>query len=152
MKRDGLESEYDKVQRRKRYERAMEFPEEQDRTDAIFRIEAAHAGFRERMAALDEQETRREAEARARATEHTMRANKLALIDEYRRAGLDLKECGPLTPDGTPMLSLSFMLAIGWKIEEVDGRRALVAPPPAPSPVKRKSREEHAAESLKEGF
>jgi hypothetical protein len=144
MKRDGLESEYDKVQRRKRYERALEFPEEQDRADVIARIEAAHAGFKERMAELDEQETRREAEARARATEHTMRANKLALIGEYEAAGLE-----PRMDVSLPML-----LSLGWRIEEIEGKRSLVydvdnrkwqmAP--------RKTREEHAAESLKEGF
>ena len=147
MKRDGLETEYDKVQRRKRYERALEFPEEEDRADLIARIEVAHAGFKERMAELDEQETKREAEARARATEHTMRANKMALIDEYKRAGLE--------PPATEMaVSLSLMLSLGWRIEEVEGKRSLVydvdnrkwqmAP--------RKTREEHAAESLKEGF
>jgi hypothetical protein len=131
MKRDGLESDYEKVRRRAGIglRKMEEFPEEGAPRDAA-RVEADRLDFHNRMEAAGAADRAAQQARNERAAEHTERANKLALIDEYRAAGLwpGAAFGSSFTADGTPAVSLSLLLKLGWTIGEVDGAKTLIQP------------------------
>lgn len=127
MKRSRYDADYDRVRRKPPPQ--AEFPEAGD--DDLFareraaRVAASNADFRERMAQLAAHEREQEAERKARADATTKRANHLALMQEYRQAGV----APPiLNDDGTPSLSLSMLLQLGWSIETIEDSVTLIRP------------------------
>ena len=141
MKRSLYNSEYERVRREAGLDRA-EFPEFAAAPPPIdeARVKDAHEDFKQRMVELDTWETKRAAEAAARADAFTRHNNERVRLAEFARASL-------APPAGT-QTSLELLLWMGWKIEEADGQRVLVRP----VPMKRKTREDYANESLKESF
>lgn len=66
---------------------------------------------------------------RERARKRIIERERQAIIEDYRRRGLE-----PVITGGL-LVSLSFLLGCGWTVQEIDGKRALVAPPPPPQPI-----------------
>lgn len=102
-----------------------------DHAEETLRRESLDAA-RERNKILDAQVAQEKAERQAKADALSRRANQSVLVTEYVRAGVD-----PISvnDDGIPTVSLSFLISIGWTIEDFGGRRTLVKPPmPEPRP------------------
>lgn len=74
-----------------------------------------------------------EARQRASAKESMLRASAAAIVREYEHAGVEPPKTNG---DGVPTCSLSLLLDLGWRIENLGyGVKTLVAPPPPPKYV-----------------
>ena len=103
---------------------------ERRRQDRAAMIESGKA----MQAAIDAQE----AAARLRAKEGMLRATDIAILREYQHAGVEpIKVRG----DGVPTCSLSLLLRLGWRIDEFNGAKTLIAPPAPPTyvPIQREN-------------
>lgn len=91
-----------------------------------------HAERAEQSARLEAGERRQlEVEARRKVatTAWVRAANAGHVEDSYRAAGVE----PPPLEEGQTRCSLSLLLSVGWRVEELpDGSRALVRPPPLP--------------------
>ena len=144
MKRDRFASDYEQIRRQAGLGRPeFDLPEPDVKPD-LARVQAAHDDFKARMAVRTKHEAEEEARRKVEATELSMRANESIRVTEFAQAGVE-------PPDGM-RVSLPLLMRLGWTIAEVDGGKVLVRPNAAPKPRARKSREEYAAESIKEGF
>jgi hypothetical protein len=104
------------------------------------RIESARAEHE----AFEKHEAELAAERKETARLFSLGANERIRLCEYDAHGVE-----PPILNGVPTKSsLPLLLSIGWTIGEVDGKQALIQP----AARKRKTREDYAAESLKEGF
>lgn len=65
------------------------------------------------------------AQLKARIDERARETNRRQVIGEYQSAGVE-----PLQVDGNgkPTASLSLLLSVGWKIENISGKNVLIAP------------------------
>jgi hypothetical protein len=88
---------------------------------------------RARAAEIDAEETAKQAIAKARSTEFTLRNRNDVLCEQYRAAGVEPVH---VNSEGVPTVSLTLILSIGWTIQEVDGEKRLFLPsaPPAREP------------------
>jgi hypothetical protein len=84
---------------------------------------------------------------RARAKASFVGTSEAMILAEYRRHGVELRS-GP----GVALVSLQTLLSIGWRIEEVDGARTLVAPPVLPKYVRRDRDSLPEKQTTDEGF
>jgi hypothetical protein len=84
---------------------------------------------------------------RARAKASFVGTSEAMILAEYRRHGVELRS-GP----GVALVSLQTLLSIGWRIEEVDGVRTLVAPPVLPKYVRRDRDSLPEKQTTDEGF
>jgi hypothetical protein len=141
MKRDGLESDYDKIRRRAGMpgKPFQEFPDEEV---SMRRVEAAHDDFKRNMAELNEREDREREAINARKIEFSLETNERLRVAEYRAAGLEPQ----------PGVSLSMLMMLGWTVQEISGKKTLVRPKTKSKPKSKKNREEIAADSIKESF
>lgn len=141
MKRDRFASDYERVRREAGIaSRDFTPPPEPERS----RVEAMNDDFQRRMMDREEIEAYQARMRKIEADKLTLRANDSLRQAEFAAAGVD-------PPQGFSA-SLSLLLQIGWTIGEVDGRKVLLRPVARPMPAQRKTREELAAESLKEEF
>lgn len=144
----GSASEYDEARRRAEFARARDRArkvEEQPEIDeeAADRIAGKLLSLKEQMAKMSVAEQKRREEAEAKATAHTLRANKLCMLMEWRSAGILPPERWR-DAEGYPTMSIAFLLNMGWRFGvDEQGDKVLYLPPPKP---KRKTREEWAAE------
>jgi hypothetical protein len=85
---------------------------------------------RERAAAIEAEEAAKQAVAKKRSTEFTLRNRDDVLCEQYRAAGVNTVHTNS---EGVPTASLSLLLSIGWTIQEMDGEKRLFLPsaPPA---------------------
>lgn len=146
MKRDRFESEYERIRREAGMARRPEFPEE-EQPDASGRlrqerIAASLDDFHRRMTALNDAE-RVQTEQR----EAEMDAWRAVWRERFIRREYEVRG---LTPPEPPE-ALGLLLQLGWRVEQSTEGPVLVRPP-APAGGKRKTREQYAEESLKEGF
>jgi hypothetical protein len=142
MKRDRFASDYEQVRRQAGLPRAeFDLPEPGAKPD-LARVHAAHDDFKARMAVRTEHEAEEEANRKAAATELTLRANESIRVTEFVQAGVE-------QPIGM-LVSIGMLMQLGWTIAEVDGKKMLVRP--TGKPRARKTREEYAADSIKDGF
>lgn len=72
-------------------------------------------------------EEARRAEAAAKATASTLRANQSAMVNEYRAAGVWPPE-EYLDEQGLPKLSLGLLKFAGWTIETIGEQSMLIRP------------------------
>lgn len=79
----------------------------------------------ERQAMLD----RQEAIERERAKASMLAATSSFLAREYQHAGVAPPR---VNAAGDPICSLSMLYRLGWRIEEIDNAKTLVAPPALP--------------------
>jgi hypothetical protein len=126
MKRSRFDSEYDQVRRAAGLGRP-EFPEAKEEQLSEDRVAAANADFRMRMNELEKAESALAAEKRVRFDQLRKEYNLRMIRRQYE----NLK----ITPP-EPLVSLSLLLQLGWRIEEVgiEGRYSLVRPPPYVAP------------------
>jgi hypothetical protein len=103
------------------------------------RVAKAHFDYKAQIEGMNAAETKARKEAEARATAHTLRANKVCMAMEWRSAGIAVPDRWK-DAEGMPTLSLSFLLHMGWKFGvDERGDKVLYLPPPKPQ---RKTREE----------
>lgn len=88
-----------------------------------------------------EQDAREEAERKESLLKFSKIGHRRQLLAQYREAGVE----PPLvTEDGTPRVSLTMLLSIGWTIAEVFGEKMLVRPPVDPQEtMPRRKREDY---------
>ena len=104
---------------------------EEERKAAAGRVEEMRLEAHARLAAIEEAERRRTDEEQRAIDLSAIRATRVARETEFRRAGLE-----PVYSDAsrTCVVSLPFLLASGWTVEESPrGDRTLVAPPRVPN-------------------
>lgn len=145
MKRDRFASDYERVRRQAGLP-GPEFPLDgkEDAHVDLARVDAAHEDFKARMSAYTEHDSEQARKRAAEATALTLRANESLRLAEFARAGVE-------PPVGCTS-SLGLLLQIGWTIGRNGDGRVLLRPALKPEPQRRKTREDHAAESLREGF
>lgn len=68
------------------------------------------------------QEAERDAAAKKRTVAFMAETNQNMILAQYRAAGVE--------PPSKTLVSLTMLFSLGWRIEEVDGVKTLVAPPP----------------------
>jgi hypothetical protein len=112
------------------------------------RVAKAHFEYKAQIEGMNAAETKARKEAEARATAHTLRANKVCMLMEWRSLGCEIperwREKTPTTIGGKPVylptMSPSFLFSMGWRIgQDEQGNKVLYLPPPKPQ---RKTREE----------
>lgn len=100
---------------------------EQERAE---RIAAINADFKQRMAALDADNHKREVEMKSRVDAFSALCTVRAKMNEYEAHDV----APPFTEeDGSPKYSLSFLLMMGWTIETIGAERVLVRPKLGPA-------------------
>jgi hypothetical protein len=104
-----------------------------DRDDAQRRRVLADT-VRERAAAIEAEETEKQAVAKERSTEFTLRNRDDVLCEQYRAAGVNPVH---VNSEGVPTASLTLLLSIGWTIHEVDGEKRLFLPSAPASALER---------------
>jgi hypothetical protein len=104
-----------------------------DREDAQRRRVLADT-VRDRAAAIEAEETAKQAVAKERSTEFTLRNRDDVLCDQYRAAGVEPVQ---VNSEGVPTASLALLLLIGWTIQDVDGEKRLFLPSMPPVRVPR---------------
>lgn len=134
----GSAAAYDEAKRRSEFARARKQAREaEERVVDPERIKQIADGYKrlaEEMAAKDAKEKK---EAEDRSTAHTLRANKICALNEWRSIGVQPPQ---VDAEGFPTVSLSFYISLGWRIGIVDGYKALIPPEPAPDPRTRETR------------
>ncbi|MHB8272002.1 hypothetical protein [Bradyrhizobium sp.] len=112
----------------------------QEAADRRAKIESARAEHE----AFEKHEAELAAERKETARLFSLGANERLRLAEY-----DLHGVTPPVLNGVPTKSsLPLLRSLGWTIEEIDGKRTLIQP----AARNRKTREDYAAESLKDGF
>ena len=115
MKRTAYDSEYDRIRRQSGMSQPRpEFDIDEPTVRALNRVVEAHEDFKRRMADLMAIETKQRAEAKARADEFSIDANRAHVMGEYIGRGVE----PPFTDDqGRPTVSLSLLMQMGWRID-----------------------------------
>jgi hypothetical protein len=145
MRRTRYDAEYERV-RREAGLPPPEFPcEPEPRQPAapidLGRVDAAHADFKARMAALSDHERAAAAVRKVEADALSKRANLSVLVTEFARAGVR-PPC--VNQAGEPTVSLPTLLWLGWTIADRDDGKVLVRPVAAPA--QRRTREDYERE------
>jgi hypothetical protein len=104
-------------------------------------VAASHAEYHARFAKQEAEERAREDEARAARAIETRRRNDEMICAEYESHGWDIVYNG----DGVPV-ALSTLLAIGWRVVDVMGRKELVHPAALSARSERRTRENYQNE------
>jgi len=105
-----------------------------DREEAAARRQRMNE-MMERNAVLAAQEEAAEERRRAESSARARQANNETIINQYRAAGVQ-----PLSTnaDGVPLVSLTMLLSMGWKVIEFEGEPTLVRPQHTSPPRKRR--------------
>ena len=80
---------------------------------------------REQAIEKEREESDREAARGARIAAENLLANRREVLDSYTRAGVTPPH---LDKDGFPNCSLTMLLSLGWRVEEVEGTKVLLRP------------------------
>lgn len=96
------------------------FEADQARARAVKREEA-----REALRKVSDHDAALAAQLKARMDERAKETNRRQVLGEYQAAGVE-----PLQVDGSgrPTATLSLLLSVGWKIENISGKNVLIAP------------------------
>lgn len=99
--------------------------------DELRRRQAKRAAVKESLELAKVAEAKQTAALKARMDERAQETNRRQVIAEYQAAGV---EPPSVDGNGKPTTSLSLLLRMGWKIENISGRPTLLRPAWMPPP------------------